>query len=83
MIDDCGACDAVEGESIVDRVELLGVKAQSLFAAAASKVDVEVADSTYRPADAAFENLEKARDDLIIIIAAEHPRRGVPAVFDH
>jgi hypothetical protein len=48
---------------------------------AASKVNVEVADSTYWPADAAFENLEEARDDLLII-AAEHPRRGVPAVLD-
>jgi hypothetical protein len=32
---------------------------------AASKVNVEVADPTYLPADAAFENLEEARDDVL------------------
>src|SRR6266851_5700885 len=47
---------------------------------AASKVNVEIADSTYRPADVVLQNLEEARDNLIII-AAEHPRRGVPAEF--
>jgi hypothetical protein len=30
-------------------------------------VNVEIADLTYRPADAAFENLQEARYDLLFV----------------
>ena len=39
--------------------------AAGLVSRSASKVNVEIADPTYLPADAAFENLEEARDDLL------------------
>lgn len=46
--------------------------AAGLVSRSASKVNVEVADPTYLPADAAFENLEEARDNLLVVVAAEH-----------
>ena len=44
-----------------------------LLKPAASKVNVEIADLTYRPADAALENLEEARYDLLVV-TVEHRR---------
>ena len=46
--------------------------AAGLVSRSASKVNVEIADPTYLPADAAFENLEEARDNLLLVVAAEH-----------
>ena len=54
-------------------VEPQGRVAQA-FCCSASKVNVEIADSTYLPSDAAFENLEEARDNLLLVVAAEHRR---------
>jgi hypothetical protein len=45
-----------------------------LLKLAASKVNVQVADSTYLPADAALKNLEKAGDNLLLVVATEHRR---------
>ena len=46
----------------------------------ASKVNVEIADSAYLPADATFENLEEARDSLLVV-TVEHRFRGFPEVL--
>jgi hypothetical protein len=46
----------------------------------ASKVNVEIADPSYLPADAAFKNLEEPRDDVLLVVAARHRRRAIPAV---
>jgi hypothetical protein len=44
------------------------------FGCSASKVNVEIADSTYLPADAALKNFEEAGDNLLLVVAAEYRR---------
>jgi hypothetical protein len=43
--------------------------------------NVEITDPTYLPADAALENLEEARDDILLVVAAKHRRRAFPMML--
>jgi hypothetical protein len=51
--------------------------AAGLVSRSASKVNVEVANSTYLPADAAFKNPVEPRDDVLLVVAAKHRRRAI------
>ena len=46
-----------------------------------SKVNVQVTDPTYLPANAVFKNLVEARDDVLRVVTAKHRRRAVPTVL--
>jgi hypothetical protein len=45
---------------------------------AAAKVDVEIADSTYRPTNAAFENLDEVGYDALVVAMEPRSRNTAP-----
>jgi hypothetical protein len=49
-----------------------------LVSRSASKVNAEIADSAYLPADAAFKNLVQPRDDVLLVVASPRRRSKVP-----
>jgi hypothetical protein len=67
-----------ERESSSKRRKRRGVERNSRVASSlscsASKLNVEVTDPTYLPADAALKNLEEAGDNILLVVAAEHRR---------
>lgn len=64
----------VTGLGVAPRASRAVGRVAQAFGCSASKVNVEIADSTYLPADAALKNLEEAGDNLLLVVAAEHRR---------